>query len=313
MKAVVVLSWIEMILTVCGILSLIFVPEFSLWKLFLSAAFGIWCAVLFLACRQKNIMRFLIAENKKKNAGKEKNVYWNEEENRKLEMMKKRVELYTLQSQINPHFLYNTLDSIRGRALLDGNREIASMTEVLSRFFRYCISCDESLVKLREEISHIRDYYYIQKYRFEDRFDMEIEIEGDEVYEYYLPRMTLQPLVENAMIHGLEKVNRKGLLKIRCIATEKKMVLTVSDNGAGMDIEQLDKLNRQMEGMLFAGKKRDNHSGIAVSNVNARMKMTFGEEYGVRYRSMENVGTDVEVLMPIVDDFTRVRYEEQIR
>lgn len=142
---------------------------------------------------------------------------------------------------------------------------------------------------------------------------MEIEIEGDEVYEYYLPRMTLQPLVENAMIHGLEKVNRKGLLKIRCIATEKKMVLTVSDNGAGMDIEQLDKLNRQMEGMLFAGKKRDNHNGIAVSNVNARMKMTFGEEYGVRYRSMENVGTDVEVLMPIVDDFTRVRYEEQIR
>ena len=79
-----------------------------------------------------------------------------------------------------------------------------------------------------------------------------------------------------------------------------------------MDIEQLDKLNRQMDRMVLTGKKRNNHSGIAVSNVNARIKMTFGEEYGIRYRSMENVGTDVEVLMPIVDDFTRVRYEEQI-
>ena len=312
MNAVVILSCTEIVLTVCGLLCLFLAPDFFGAKLFFLTVFGIQCALLFLVCKQKNIMRFLIAESKKKNAEKEKNVYWKEEEREKLEVMKKRVELYTLQSQINPHFLYNTLDSIRGRALLDGNREIASMTEVLSRFFRYCISCDESLVMFREEISHIRDYYYIQKYRFEDRFDMEIDIESDEVYEYYLPRMTLQPLVENAMIHGLEKVNRKGLLKIRCIVTEKKVVLTVSDNGAGMDIEQLDKLNRQMDRMVLTGKKRNNHSGIAVSNVNARIKMTFGEEYGIRYRSMENVGTDVEVLMPIVDDFTRVRYEEQI-
>lgn len=282
-------------------------------KILFFMAFAGQCAILVLAYRQKNIMSFLITENKKKNAEKRKDVYWEEEERKKLEVMKKRVELYTLQSQINPHFLYNTLDSIRGRALLDGNREIASMTEVLSKFFRYCISCDESLVKLREEISHIEDYYYIQKYRFEDRFDMAVEIESKEVYEYYIPRMTLQPLVENAMIHGLEKVNRKGLLKIRCIATEKKVVLTVSDNGVGMDVEQLDKLNRQMDGMLLSGKKRNNHSGIAISNVNARIKMTFGEEYGIRYRSMENVGTDVEVLMPIVDDFTRVKFEEQIR
>lgn len=241
-----------------------------------------------------------------------KDIRWEEEEDKKLEIVKKRVELYTLQSQINPHFLYNTLDSIRGRALLDGNQEIASMTEVLSRFFRYCISHGESLVKLREEINHIRDYFYIQKYRFEDRFDMEIEMENEALYEDYLPRMTLQPLVENAMIHGLEKVNRKGLLKIRCIATEKKVVLTVSDNGAGMSVEQLDKLNQQMDRMLLSGNKRKNHSGIAVSNVNARIKMTFGEEYGIHYRSMENAGTDAEILLPVIDDFLRVRYEDRI-
>lgn len=312
MKAIIVLSCMEAILIFCGTLCLFLTPDFLGVKIFFLMAFAGQCAILVLAYRQKNIMNFLIVESKKKNVEKRKDVCWEEEESQKLEVMKKRVELYTLQSQINPHFLYNTLDSIRGRALLDGNREIASMTEVLSRFFRYCISYDESLVKLREEISHIEDYYYIQKYRFEDRFDMEIEIESEEVYEYYIPRMTLQPLVENAMIHGLEKVNRKGLLKIQCIATEKKVVLTVSDNGAGMDVEQLDKLNRQMDRMLLSGKKRKNHSGIAVSNVNARIKMTFGEEYGIRYRSMENMGTDVEVLMPVVDDFVRVRYEERI-
>lgn len=312
MKAVIVLSCMEVILILCGGVGLCLAPELLLTKILFLAALAGQGAILILAYQQKNIMRFLIAENKRKNTEKRKNVYWEEDENQKLEVMKKRVELYTLQSQINPHFLYNTLDSIRGRALLDGNREIASMTEVLSRFFRYCISCDESLVKLREEISHIEDYYYIQKYRFEDRFDMVIEIESGEVYEYYIPRMTLQPLVENAMIHGLEKVNRKGLLKIRCIATEKKVVLTVSDNGVGMDVEQLDKLNRQMDKMLLSGKKRKNHSGIAVSNVNARIKMTFGEEYGIRYRSMENMGTDVEVLIPVVDDFARARYEERI-
>lgn len=312
MKTIIALSGMEIILLVCGMVCFFWAPALFWTKVFFTAALGCQCWALVLICRQDHIMKFLIAENKKKNAGKAKNIYWEEEENRKLEVMKRRVELYTLQSQINPHFLYNTLDSIRGRALLDGNREIASMTEVLSRFFRYCISSDESLVKLREEISHIRDYYYIQKYRFEDRFDMEIETEGEEVYEYYVPRMTLQPLVENAMVHGLEKVNRKGFLKIRCIATEKKVVLTVSDNGVGMDVEQLDKLNRRMDEMLLAGKKRKNHSGIAVSNVNARIKMTFGDEYGIRYRSMENVGTDAEVLLPVVDDFVRVRYENQV-
>lgn len=312
MKTGMILLWTGILLVLCGIGMFFLAPStFLAAALFLAAL-----VVLFLSAallyRQQKIMKFLIAENKKNNSGKGKDIRWEEEENKKLEVVRKRMELYTLQSQINPHFLYNTLDSIRGRALLDGNREIASMTEVLSRFFRYCISHDESLVKLREEISHIRDYFYIQKYRFEDRFDMEIEMENEEIYEYYLPRMTLQPLVENSMIHGLEKVNRKGLLKLRCIATEKKVVITVSDNGVGMNVEQLDKLNRQMDRMLLSGDKRKNHSGIAVSNVNARIKITFGEEYGIHYRSMENAGTDAEIFIPVIDDFLRVRYEDRI-
>lgn len=264
---------------------------------------------LFLLYRQKRITDFLLQEKKKK---ERKGIVWNEEESQKLEIMKKRVELYTLQSQINPHFLYNTLDSIRSKALLDGNNEIASMTEVLSKFFRYCISREEGLVQIREEVNHIMDYYYIQKYRFEDRFDMEIEVEDENIYDYYIPKMTLQPLVENAMIHGLEKVSRKGILTIRMQATEKRVTITISDNGVGMDIGQLDDMNRRMEQMLILGsrKGKGSHNSIAVTNVNARIKITFGEEYGIRYRSMVDEGTDAVISIPRIDDFMRIRYEE---
>lgn len=266
-------------------------------------------SLVFLLYRQKRMIDFLVMEQKKK---EQKDVLWSEEESQKLDIMKKRVELYTLQSQINPHFLYNTLDSIRSRALTDGNDEIASMTKVLSRFFRYCISREEGLVQIREEMHHIMDYFYIQKYRFEDRFSMETQIENEQIYDLYIPRMTFQPLVENAMIHGLEKVSRKGVLTIRMYSTKQKVVIIVSDNGIGMDIGQLDELNRRMERMLVRGSRKGGHNGIAVTNVNARIKITFGNEYGIRYRSMAGEGTDAVITIPRIDDFTRIRYEDDL-
>lgn len=312
MKKIIVLSWIEVMLLVCGMVLL-----FG-WKSICGAGiiFGIvivvFAVIIVFLYQQQSVMNFIVSKQKREQQKAKTGIVWDEEENQKLDVMKKRVELYTLQSQINPHFLYNTLDSIRGRALLDGNREIASMTEVLSKFFRYCISHDESLVQIREEINHIKDYYYIQKYRFEDRFDMEWEVEKDEIYDYYIPKMTLQPLVENAMLHGLEKVNRKGLLKIQMIATQKKVIITVSDNGVGMNMEQLAQINQRMEQMLLSGSKSKNHNGIAVTNVNARIKMTFGEQYGIRYRSLEQEGTDAVITIPLIDDFSRIRYEDKV-
>lgn len=278
---------------------------------FFGCTFGIGAVVLsgylILALgRQKRIMDFLIEEKRKE----KHRVIWSREEEKQLELIKKRIDLYTLQGQINPHFLYNTLDSIRSKAMLDGQEEIASMTKILSRFFRYCIGNEESLVQIREEINHIGDYYLIQKFRFEERFHMEICTESEEIYNYFIPRMTLQPLVENAMIHGLEKVSRKGILKIKLAATEKKIMITVSDNGAGMDIFQLDELNERMNRGLITGSKKEGHNSIAVSNVNARIKMTFGEEFGIYYRSMANEGTDAVVMIPRIDSFMRVKYEE---
>lgn len=261
---------------------------------------------IYLLLRQEKIMDFLVQQTREQTA-----VPWSEEEEKKLDIVKKRVELYTLQSQINPHFLYNTLDSIRSRAMLDGNREIAEMTEVLSRFFRYCIIYDERLVRIREELDHIRDYFYIQKYRFEDRFETQIELENDGILDYYIPKMTLQPLVENAMVHGLERVRRRGLLSIRIVETRGAVILTVSDNGVGMDAQQLEKMNQRMRQMRYEGsRKGGGHSGIAAANVNAQIMILFGEEYGIRYRSLPDVGTDAEVMIPRVDDFGRIRYEE---
>lgn len=272
---------------------------------------SILCGALGYKCWKKDRMLNYVIQEKKNKAGK-RVALWDEEENEKLQLVKKRVELYTLQSQINPHFLYNTLDCIRSKALLDGQKEIASMTEILSKFFRYCISNDESLVKIREELNHINDYYYIQKYRFEDRFDMEVFIEDEEVLDYYIPKMTLQPLVENAMIHGLEKVNRKGHLELRVNVAGNKIIIKVSDDGVGMSVEQLDKLNERMNQMLFSGSKKGTHNSIAITNVNTRIKITFGEEYGIHYRSMENLGTDAIVRIPKIDDFSRIKYEREV-
>ena len=262
-----------------------------------------------LEARKNNkTIHFLILDNKQ---NKQRSVQWNHEEEEKLIMVKRRVEISALQSQINPHFLYNTLDSIRSKALLDGQNEIASMTEILSKFFRYCISNEESLVKIREEINHINDYYYIQKYRFEDRVNMEIYLESEEINDYYIPKMTLQPLVENAMIHGLEKLAAHGKILLQVKETERKLIITISDNGKGMDQEQLEALNKRMKMQLVnaetIGKR---HNGIALTNVNSRIKITFGEEYGIHYRSIENGGTDAVITIPKIDEFRRVKYED---
>ena len=119
-------------------------------------------------------------------------------------VLSKQMQYQALQSQINPHFLYNTLDSIRGEALMAGNENIASMTERLSRFFRYCISNKGNIATIRDEINNILDYFYIQEYRFGDKFHLEIEVD-EECYSYKIPQMTLQPIVENAIFHGLER------------------------------------------------------------------------------------------------------------
>ncbi|MDO4274338.1 MAG: histidine kinase [Eubacteriales bacterium] len=247
-------------------------------------------------------------------AANEKRSKWSKDDEERLNIIRRRIELSALQSQINPHFLYNTLDSIRGKALVDGNRDIAVMAEVLSKFFRYCIGNEEGLIKVREEILHIQDYFFIQKCRFEERFSLEIIAEDDGIYDYYMPKMTLQPLVENAMVHGLENVVRKGKIVIRLTHTNKKLIITIADNGAGMSQDTLMRLNEKMKGQfLNVNKKNMRHTGIALTNVNSRIRITFGEEYGIHYRSLLNHGTEAVLTIPCVDEFERIKYENILR
>lgn len=236
-----------------------------------------------------------------------------QEEPKMKEILNKRIELSTLQSQINPHFLYNTLDSIRGEALLNGQKEIANMTEKLSRFFRYCISGQETLVKLSEELQHVQDYFYIQKYRFGERIDLQIEMEEENLGEYYLPKISIQPIVENAVAHGLENSLNAGLVKIKVFRTESQLYIIVADNGKGMELQQLQKLNQQLKDkkveVSFSGASR--HTGIAIRNVNSRICLSFGEQYGLHYQSVLNTGTRAEIILPLIDDYNRETFEKQ--
>lgn len=217
----------------------------------------------------------------------------------------KQTELTALQSQINPHFLYNTLECIRGQALMDDNREIARMVEALAAFFRYSISKKGNLVTLRDELANIDNYMLIQRYRFNNRFSMEVIIdeEDEEAYNFLIPRLIIQPVVENAIFHGLEERLEGGKVIIEVIVTEKNLIITISDNGKGIEKEKLNKLNgkiRSRDIKLEDGAGTDQrNTGIALPNIHKRIQLLYGEEYGVNVYSTPGQGTDVEITIPV--------------
>ena len=221
------------------------------------------------------------------------------------QIFNKQTELTALQSQINPHFLYNTLECIRGQALMDDNLEIARMVEALGAFFRYSISRKGNLVTLKDELDNIDNYMLIQRYRFGNRFSMEVIIdeEDEEAYNCLIPRLIIQPIVENAIFHGLEERLEGGRVTIEVIVTEKTLIITVSDNGKGISREQLNKLNAKIRSRDTnpedgeAGNQRN--TGIALPNIHKRIQLLFGEEYGVDIYSTPGQGTDVEVTIPV--------------
>jgi len=215
---------------------------------------------------------------------------------------KRQAQFLALQNQINPHFLYNTLEGIRSEALLAGLDNVASMTEALSTFFRYTISNVENLVTLKQELENTRNYFFIQQFRFGNRMALEVVIDDedkDEVLSYRIPKLTLQPIVENCIIHGLECQVGQGLLRVHIETTQSRLLVTVSDDGVGMESAVLEKMHRNLSVRSFEYMKRDeNHGGIALVNVNNRIKLLFGEQYGLTVTSQMGVGTDVLISLP---------------
>lgn len=212
---------------------------------------------------------------------------------------KKEMELSAMQSQINPHFLYNTLDCIRGQAVHEKFFALARMIENLSTFFRYSISFKEDLVTVGDELENVKNYFEIQKYRFGERIALHIDVANDASLEQTLPKMTMQPLVENAIFHGLEGVSREGWVDIRISRTQNSMQISVEDNGVGMIEEEVRRLNRMFEqSRTIEPEKRTQKRSIAMNNVNRRLKLFFGEEYGLHIFSTPNVGTEVRMTLP---------------
>ena len=222
------------------------------------------------------------------------------------EVLRQQTELMALQSQINPHFLYNTLDSIRGLALIHDIHQIADMAEALSRLFRSMVSREGRLIPLADELVSVESYMTIQQFRFNNRFVLKNQIKDSFLLQCKMPNLILQPIVENAIVHGLDDLSQGGYVSLSAYTTQEKLVLSVEDNGRGMGARELDKLNDALqcgEAAPQEGKEDGgNGTGIAMQNINRRIQLQFDERYGINVMSTENIGTVVEIVLPLIKD-----------
>ncbi|MEF2652706.1 MAG: sensor histidine kinase [Blautia sp.] len=204
---------------------------------------------------------------------------------------KRKSELKALQSQINPHFLYNTLDSIIWMAEGKKNEEVVLMTASLARLLRQSISNEDELVSIGQEAEYARSYLTIQKMRYKDKLEFQIDI-SPAIFGVKIIKLVLQPIIENAIYHGLKYKDSKGFLIVRGYREGEKAVLEVEDNGVGMDEETLSH--------IFEKHKVNYHSnGVGVYNVQKRLKLYYGEEYGIVYKSRKNEGTRAVITIPV--------------
>ena len=223
----------------------------------------------------------------------------NQEVNR---LSNRQAQYLALQNQINPHFLYNTLEAIRGDALSVGMRDIATITEALATFFRYTISNMDNLVSLEEELGNAENYFAIQNYRFGERISMQVTLEAgsEAAVDFMIPKLTLQPIIENAIIHGLEGQVGPGKVSVDIATDGGRLLIDVSDDGLGMSEDVLEELRRRLPSSDTTANRDDKHrGGIALANVNNRIKLLFGEQYGIRVSSIEGTGTTVEIQLPV--------------
>ena len=206
----------------------------------------------------------------------------------------RKTELKALQAQINPHFLYNTLDSIQWMCEQGKTKDAAEMVRALARLFRISISRGRELITLREELQHAENYLIIQSYRYRSQFSYTIDA-SDELMDCLCNKITIQPLIENAIYHGIDRMVDEGKIKITvkpAADASDDILITVSDNGIGMTKEQCGKI---------LAKDRSDSGGIGVKNVNDRLKIYFGEKYGLSIESELDVGTTVTVRIPKKD------------
>lgn len=209
--------------------------------------------------------------------------------------LKRKSDLKVLQSQINPHFLYNTLDSIVWM-IAGNNKNAIKMIEALSRFFRISLSKGQDLITLSDELEHVRNYLIIQGMRYQNKISFDIKVE-ESILNYKTLNIILQPLVENSIYHGIKNKDGEGHIDISAEIIDGSLVISVADDGVGMDEDTCNGILKD----TFV-QKHPSGSGIGVRNVNSRIKLYFGDEYGLSFKSELGVGTTVSIKLPLIRD-----------
>ena len=203
--------------------------------------------------------------------------------------LQRQSEIKVLQAQINPHFLYNTLDALNWKALQHQDAEMTTLIRSLCDFYRISLSNGDEFIPIKDEIKHVECYLKIQSIRFKNQFTYDLEVEPHLLSMYCL-KILLQPLIENAITHGLRPLDHPGEIHIRIFTQENNIIMTVEDNGVGMSEQMLDEVNNGLSNQAL-------HK-YGLYNINQRIRLTYGETYGIHIQSQLNSGTKVTVTIP---------------
>ncbi len=209
---------------------------------------------------------------------------------------KREAELRTLQEQIKPHFLYNTLDTIQWMAQEHGAQDIVQVVGALTSLFRIALSRGKEMIRITDEMEHVRSYLIIQKARYEDKFDFTLSTD-EEALSCMVLKLTVQPLVENAIYHGIKERRGHGSIQVEAFRRDGMLVLRVSDDGVGMTPAKLEEVRALL---TVAHPNGEGLEGYGIHNVHERIRLSFGTQYGLRFDSAPGRGTTVEILHPLV-------------
>lgn len=206
------------------------------------------------------------------------------------EINQKNAEMKALQSQINPHFLYNTLEVIRMKAICSGNKEVGKMLYNLATLFRSQLK-EKDIITIKSEVDYCKKYLELFKFRYKEKFNYEIYCDeyllGNKVIKFIL-----QPLVENYLIHGIRLEDDDNMIVISIVSEDEDILIHIEDNGKGIDVEKIDEINEKLS------EKKHNTRSIGILNVNERIKTLYGEKYGVLITKDINLGTKILVKIP---------------
>lgn len=211
----------------------------------------------------------------------------------------KKAELRTMQAQINPHFLYNTLDTIVWMAESKKSSQVIDITKALSHFFRITLSKGQDWITLKDELEHIRNYLIIQKIRYRDILDVEIDVD-EQILQYKILKLTLQPIVENAIYHGIKNKRGKGIIQIKGgFINEGKIAIDIIDNGIGIDKQKLTEIQKHLSSThAEVTRTHNDKNSFGMNNVHQRIHVYYGKPYGLTIQSEYGVGTEIRLTIP---------------